>query len=96
MRYQVRLTDDAKDDLGYLRVFEQKIILEGIRSSLGDEPLTESRNRKPLRENPLAPWELRLGKYRVFYRVEEEDVIIGAVGVKEHNRLFIRGEEHQL
>lgn len=58
--------------------------------------MKESRNRKPLRENPLAPWELRLGKYRVFYRVEEQDVVVGAIGVKEHNKLFIHGEEHPL
>jgi len=35
------------------------------------EPIVETRNRKKLRPNPLAPWELRIGKARVFYDVEE-------------------------
>jgi mRNA-degrading endonuclease RelE of RelBE toxin-antitoxin system len=39
-----------------------------------------------------------MGKYRVFYRVLEDEalVLIGAIGHKEHNALFVRGEEVQL
>jgi mRNA-degrading endonuclease RelE of RelBE toxin-antitoxin system len=55
----------------------------------------ETRNRKRLRPNPLAPWELRVGDLRVFYDVDAEAscVRIVAVGRKEHNRLIIGGEE---
>ena len=58
--------------------------------------MRESRNRKPLRPNPVAPWELRVGALRVFYEVvgEEEDLVnILAIGIKTRNRLFIAGEE---
>jgi hypothetical protein len=35
--------------------------------------LEETRNRKPLRDNPLADWELRVGRFRVFYEVDAEE-----------------------
>ena len=57
-----------------------------------------SRNSKLLRDNPLADWELRIGKFRVFYDVDSDEptVRIVAVGHKEHNTLFIGGEEIKL
>ena len=46
---------------------------------------------------PLAPWELRPGKYRVFYEVVEgSKVRIVAIGHREHSGLFIRGERVEL
>jgi len=46
----------------------------------------------------LADWELRAGQYRVFYTVKEDQVlvIIIAIGVKEHNTLFIEGKKFKL
>ena len=45
--------------------------------------------------HPLADWELRIRQHRVFYEVDEAAarVRIVAVGYKEHNKLFIGGEE---
>lgn len=66
---------------------------------LRDEPLRETRNRKLLRPNPLAPWELRVGPLRVFYEVdaEEADVVnVLATGIKSANRLFIAGEDMRI
>ena len=64
------------------------------------EPTSETRNRKHLGENELATWELRIGKYRVFYDVvllESSRIVrIKAIGHKEHNRLFIGGKEIEL
>jgi len=55
----------------------------------------ETKNRKKLRENPLAPWELRAGKYRIFYQVDDAShmITIVAIGHKEHNMLLIRGKK---
>ena len=52
-------------------------------------------NRKRLEDNPLAPWELRVGDFRVFYDVspDERHVLVVAVGQKTHNTLRIGGEE---
>jgi mRNA-degrading endonuclease RelE of RelBE toxin-antitoxin system len=63
------------------------------------QPLVETRNRKPMRPNPVALWELRVGNLRVYYDVSESPkkaVLIQAVGVKRRNRLFIGREEIQL
>ena len=96
--HQIEITPHARLDLAWYSAFEQKRIVTGIRGQLTHEPLVETRNRKPLRENPIAPWELRIGKYRAFYEVDESRslVIVVAIGHKEHNVLWIRGKEVQL
>ena len=80
------------------RKFDRNIILDAIKAQLPFEPLRETRNRKMLRPNPLADWELRIRQHRVFYEVDEQvaRVRIVAVGYKEHNKLFIGGEEFEL
>ena len=60
-----------------------------------NQPNVETKNRKPMRPNPVAPWELRIGSLRVYYDVEEHPeskVVVAAVGVKERNRVRIGGE----
>jgi hypothetical protein len=54
--------------------------------------MVETRNRKPMRPNPLAPWELRLGSLRVYFDVviePEPVVVVLAVGVKERSAVRI-------
>ena len=78
---------------------QRVIILDSIEKQLVHEPLTETRNRKPLRPNPVAPWELRIGNLRVFYEVvaDEPNVVrILAVGQKKRNKLLIAGKEVKL
>lgn len=56
------------------------------------QPTVETRNRKPMRPNPIAPWELCMGDLRVYYEAAEEPepvVYIRAVGIKEHNQVRI-------
>jgi mRNA interferase RelE/StbE len=94
--FQVGFSDDGKQDFDFFSARDRKLIATRIKKQLTLDPLTETRNRKRLRDNPLAPWELRVGRFRVFYAVEEDKVRIVAVGAKEHNKLFIRGKEVQL
>lgn len=98
MAYQIRWSPDALDHLRLLRAHERAIVFDGVQRDLTDRPTEAARNRKLLRENPLATWELRLGQLRVFYDVNDRDVAVEvlAIGVKEHNRLRIAGEEVQL
>ena len=51
-----------------------------------------------LRLHPIATWELRSGKYRCFYEVDEvmREVVIVSVGHKIHDWLFIRDVEVKL
>jgi mRNA-degrading endonuclease RelE of RelBE toxin-antitoxin system len=92
------MTEEANTDLAYYRAFERKLIATAMRAQLTDSPAVETKNRKRLRDNPVARWELRSGHYRIFYEVDETvlRVTIVAVGHKDHNRLFIRGREVQL
>lgn len=93
--YRIEVTEEAKSDLYYYTAFERKIVTNEIRVQLIQQPLIETKNKKKLRDNPIAPWELRSGKYRIFYEVDETSrkVAIVAVGHKEHNVLLIRGKE---
>lgn len=93
--YQIEMTEEAKTDLYYYTAFERKIVTTEIRVQLTHQHLVETKNRKKLRNNPIAPCELRSGKYRIFYEVNEDSlkVTIVAVGHKEQNILLIRGKE---
>jgi hypothetical protein len=45
-----------------------------------------------MRPNPLAPWELRLGDLRVYYRVQEDPeqlVQIAAIGIKKRAQVWV-------
>jgi mRNA-degrading endonuclease RelE of RelBE toxin-antitoxin system len=68
MPFQVILTPSAEADLDYFKRFEQRVIVDAARRYLRNDADVESQHRKKLRANPMAPWELRFGKYRVFYR----------------------------
>jgi mRNA-degrading endonuclease RelE of RelBE toxin-antitoxin system len=96
--YEIEFTPEALEDLKSLRKFEQKEVTESIEAQLRYEPTIETRNRKRLSPNEVAEWELRIGKFRVFYSVEEAVLIVSieAVGFKIGSLLFIRGEKREL
>jgi len=96
--YQIEMTEVARSDLSTYSAAERKLIVSEIRGQLMHQPTAITRNRKALRDNSIARWELRVGKFRVFYEVDEENrtVVVVAVGHKEHEKLMIRGEEVQL
>ena len=57
--------------------------------------MVQTKNRKRMRPNPLATWELRIGKLRAYYDVltnPEPTVLIVAVGIKDRNTVHIGGE----
>ncbi|WP_129629039.1 type II toxin-antitoxin system RelE family toxin [Candidatus Oscillochloris fontis] len=93
MPYVIIIQPDAEEDITYYRVREQRIIIDGIKTYLQIQPDVESNRKKPLRSNKIAPWELRIDIYRVFYRFDEAIIFIMAVGHKIHNILYIRGKE---
>ena len=94
MEYRITLTESAKEDIAYFEAHEQRIIVAGIIAHLKTDVEIRTRKKKPLRPNPIAPWEVRLDKYRIFYSIEPESTVkIVAVGYKEHNDLLIRGRK---
>ena len=95
MKYKIEFADSVKKQLKILTADQRKTIFNSIDKQLVYEPFTETKNRKPLRPNPLAPWELRIGNLRVFYDISDglDSVWIIAIGIKRGNRLFIGGTE---
>ena len=69
--------------------------MDTVEKQLQSQPDVETRNRKPMRPNPLAPWELRIGNLRVYYDIEDKPeriVYIRAIGIKERNNVKIGKE----
>ncbi len=95
---RLEFTPEALEDLRFLRTYDQRRILDSIQEQLRHQPEQETRNRKRLRSNELAEWELRISTFRVFYDVDEENdlVKVKAVGYKQGNNLFVHGEEYEL
>jgi mRNA-degrading endonuclease RelE of RelBE toxin-antitoxin system len=96
--YILDITEDANEDLAYYRAFERKVIVNEIVAQLVDQPDVETHSRKSLRDNPIARWELKVGKFRVFYEIDPDEklVTVVSIGHKEHNVLYIRGKVIQI
>ncbi len=92
MSYQIEFAESVKHLLRSLSAEQHQRVFNAIEKQLVHQPTVETRNRKPLRPNPLAPWELRVGDLRIFYEVSPEypnTVQVLAIGWKEGNRLLI-------
>lgn|SRR5665811_2154399 len=97
MTFDVKLVPSADQDLNFYGARDQRVILDAIEEFLEVDADLESRRRRPLRPNPLAPWELRIGDYRVFYEITAARLVrVLAVGHKVHNDLFIRGQKVEI
>lgn len=98
MTFDVDLTKRAQQNMKSFRKRDQQILYDAMATQLVHEPDKATRNRKRLEENPLAPWELRVGDFRVFYDVHRDIgiVVVTAIGQKTHNTLRIGGEEIKL
>ena len=99
MPYRIEYSPEAEDHLRALAARQQTTILATVERQLTHQPTFETRNRKPMRPNPVAPWELRIGTLRVYYDVEdapEPVVYIRAVGIKQRNWVRIGREVIQL
>ena len=95
MPHEIAFADTAIAHLKALTARERSRVLDAIEYQLPHEPLVETRNRKLLRPNPIATWELRVGALRVFYDVaamgQAKDLLpvvrILAVGKKQRHIL---------
>ena len=80
MRYELRISHEADEDLFRLPAFHRKMIATAIAEILAFEPERESKARiKKLRQPAASIFRLRVGDYRVFYDVEESTVQIRRV-----------------
>ncbi|MCX7049512.1 MAG: type II toxin-antitoxin system RelE/ParE family toxin [Candidatus Sumerlaeota bacterium] len=99
MSFEIEYSPDAEDHLRALTARERAIVLDEVDSQLIYQPDVETKNRKPMRLNPIAPWELRIGNLRVYYDLiygPTEKVLVRAIGVKIRNNIRIGREDIQL
>jgi len=97
--YTIEYSPEAEGHLRALTARQRATVFDTVDEQLTYQPTVETRHRKPMRPNLLAPWELRMGDLRVYYDVMEEPepmVLIRAVGLKERNRVRIAGEIFEL
>lgn len=99
MIYKIEFAVCVKQHFKHLTANQCSLVMDGIEKQLLKEPLKETKNRKPLRPNPIAPWELRIGNLRIFYDITSDEpniVKILAIGYKKSNTLYIAGKEVKL
>lgn len=96
--YEIEYTDEAIEDLRWFRKHEQNEILDGIEQQLRYEPAVETRNRKKMRRNSKAEWELRVGDFRILYNIEVaiQIVDIRRIGEKRGNAFFFKGRKEEI
>ena len=96
--YDIQYTETAIADLQWFKKYEQNQILDGIDQQLRHQPTVETRNRKRLRPNAVAAWELRISDFRVLYDVDEQVSIveIQRIGEKRGNAFFFRGRKEDI
>lgn len=98
MKYKIEFSPEVEGHLRLLTRRQQVIVLTAIEQQLTYQPLVETKHRKPMRPNPIAPWELRVGNLRVYYDAKDEEkfVYILAIGIKERDKIRIGKEIVQL
>ena len=90
MAYRIEYSPDAEAHLRALKAREQRIVVDAVDRQLVHQPTLETKNRRPMRPNPLATWELRVGNLRMYYDVEDRPeavVFVRAVGIKLRRRV---------
>lgn len=97
--YRIEYDAEAREHLRELDARDRTAVVDNLERKLKHEPTVATRNKKLLRANELAPWELRVGEWRVYYDVQETPermVTVRAVGRKDGARVLIRGVEYKL
>ena len=102
-RFSIVYAPITKEHLRTIAAKYFSLIRDAVNEQLSFEPVTQTRNRKPLKRPVvfMATWEIRFGpqnRFRVYYDVDlaQQIVSILAIGYKQGNRVVIGGEEIQL
>ena len=85
----LRFATSVATDLKRIRAFDRSRIIESMESQLLEEPTTPTRHRKllvnlvPPWSGELPVWELRVGEYRIFYDVSEDEELVYVRAVRK-------------
>ena len=99
MAYQIEYSPDTEEHLRALTARQRSMVFDAVDRQLANEPNKETRNRKPMRPNPIAAWELCVRNLWVYYDIAEQPekrVTTLAVGIKLRNRVRIGDREIEL
>jgi mRNA-degrading endonuclease RelE of RelBE toxin-antitoxin system len=98
LAFLIEYSPDAEDHLRALTARQRAIVLDTVDEQLLHEPDIETGNRKPMRPNPVAPWELRIGNLRIYYDImrDPDTVLVRAIGIKIRNTVSIGKEVIEL
>ena len=92
MRFAIRYSNEAVEQLKKLRRFDRTSILDQIEQILSVNPTLPSKSRiKRLREPSPTQYRLRVGEFRVFYDVQEEAVLVIQILSKQDSDDFLGG-----
>jgi mRNA-degrading endonuclease RelE of RelBE toxin-antitoxin system len=93
--YRVEYAPDALIDLEYYRGSGAPRVRTQIRARLEHEPLRDTTNNGPMRNNVFgAARRLRVQPFRVYYEVKEDRSLVRILAVckKEREKVFRRGK----
>ena len=94
MPYGIEFVRDATDELRGLRKTDQVKVLDQIDRHLTYEPARQSKSRiKRLRAKTFPPYRLRVDKFRIYYDIDEPNLVVMVYGVvrKDQSEAWLRG-----
>jgi mRNA interferase RelE/StbE len=85
--FEISYEKAAVDDLDSLSTYDQRHVLYGIEKHLKLEPIKESKTRiKKMKQPFWCEYRLRVGEFRVYYDVDEQEGSLTIVRVFEKGR----------
>ena len=92
MKFRVQFQKDAAKELERLRSVDRSAILEDADRLLGSNPSLESQSKvKKLRQPAPAEFRLRVGDYRIYYKVDVDCVTVLKVLHKADSAEYLEG-----
>lgn len=85
---RIEYAESVIDDLARLRAYERAYLLDRIEAQLTYQPAKPTRHKKiiiglvPPWDHIETVWELRIGVFRVFYDVDEEQAIVSIRAIR--------------
>ena len=87
MPFEIRLADEAQDDLRGLRAFDRTRVTKGMEQHLSHQPQQVSKSRiKRMLEPFWCQYRLRVDEFRVYYDVDDTDQVVNVLRIIEKGR----------
>jgi len=74
--FRIEFAEITREHMRLFSANKRTKLLDVIARQLSHEPERETKKRLRLRPNPLAPWELRIAEFRVFYEVDRDHALV--------------------